>query len=80
LGVPNRLEKTLVGDRYFLHTIPIEGFQQRFGLKVCKNYFPFHLLGISSTKTDPPLFIEALRLRGVLRSAWSKDSESQTDK
>lgn len=26
------------------------------------------------------LFIEALRLRGVLRSAWSKDSESQTDK
>lgn len=27
-----------------------------------------------------PLFIEALRLRGVLRSAWDKDSESKTDK
>ena len=37
LGVPNRLEKTLVGDRYLLHTIPIEGFQQRFGLKSVKN-------------------------------------------
>jgi UDP-N-acetylglucosamine--N-acetylmuramyl-(pentapeptide) pyrophosphoryl-undecaprenol N-acetylglucosamine transferase len=36
LGVPNRLEKTLVGDRYLLHTIPIEGFQQRFGLKSIK--------------------------------------------
>jgi UDP-N-acetylglucosamine--N-acetylmuramyl-(pentapeptide) pyrophosphoryl-undecaprenol N-acetylglucosamine transferase len=36
LGVPNRLEKTLVGDRYFLHTIPVEGFQQRFGLKSVK--------------------------------------------
>lgn len=27
-----------------------------------------------------PLFIEALRLRGVLRSAWGKGGESQTDK
>jgi UDP-N-acetylglucosamine--N-acetylmuramyl-(pentapeptide) pyrophosphoryl-undecaprenol N-acetylglucosamine transferase len=33
LGVPDRLEQTLVGDRYPLHTISIEGFQQRFGLK-----------------------------------------------
>ncbi|NJN85995.1 MAG: undecaprenyldiphospho-muramoylpentapeptide beta-N-acetylglucosaminyltransferase [Leptolyngbyaceae cyanobacterium SL_7_1] len=32
LGVPNRLETQLVPDRYPLHTIPIEGFQQRFGL------------------------------------------------
>jgi UDP-N-acetylglucosamine--N-acetylmuramyl-(pentapeptide) pyrophosphoryl-undecaprenol N-acetylglucosamine transferase len=39
LGVPNRLEKTLVGDRYLLHTIPIEGFQQRFGLKSVKIIF-----------------------------------------
>lgn len=27
-----------------------------------------------------PLFIEALRLRGVLRSAWDKGGESQTNK
>lgn len=33
LGVPDRLEQTLIGDRYPLHTIAIEGFQQRFGLK-----------------------------------------------
>jgi UDP-N-acetylglucosamine--N-acetylmuramyl-(pentapeptide) pyrophosphoryl-undecaprenol N-acetylglucosamine transferase len=32
LGVPNRLEKNLVPDRYPLHTIALEGFQQRFGL------------------------------------------------
>lgn len=32
LGVPNRLETQLVPDRYPLHTIAIEGFQQRFGL------------------------------------------------
>lgn len=32
LGVPNRLETQLVPDHYPLHTIPIEGFQQRFGL------------------------------------------------
>jgi UDP-N-acetylglucosamine--N-acetylmuramyl-(pentapeptide) pyrophosphoryl-undecaprenol N-acetylglucosamine transferase len=33
LGVTNRLEKTLVPDCYTLHTINIEGFQQRLGLK-----------------------------------------------
>ncbi|MGK7936055.1 MAG: undecaprenyldiphospho-muramoylpentapeptide beta-N-acetylglucosaminyltransferase [Xenococcaceae cyanobacterium] len=33
LGVSDRLEQTLVPDCYTLHTIPIEGFQQRFGLK-----------------------------------------------
>lgn len=33
LGVANRLEKTLVPDCYTLHTINIEGFQQRFGVK-----------------------------------------------
>lgn len=32
LGVPNRLETQLVPDRYPLHTIAIEGFQQRFSL------------------------------------------------
>jgi UDP-N-acetylglucosamine--N-acetylmuramyl-(pentapeptide) pyrophosphoryl-undecaprenol N-acetylglucosamine transferase len=32
LGVPNRLETQLVPDRYRLHTIPVEGFQQRFGI------------------------------------------------
>lgn len=32
LGVPDRLETQLVPDRYPLHTIAIEGFQQRFGL------------------------------------------------
>lgn len=33
LGVPNRLEQTLVGDRYPLHTISVEGFQTRSPLK-----------------------------------------------
>lgn len=32
LGVPNRLERELVPAQYPLHTIPVEGFQQRFGL------------------------------------------------
>jgi UDP-N-acetylglucosamine--N-acetylmuramyl-(pentapeptide) pyrophosphoryl-undecaprenol N-acetylglucosamine transferase len=32
LGVPNRLETQLVPDQYPLHTINLEGFQQRFGL------------------------------------------------
>lgn len=32
LGVPNRLETGLVPSEYELHTIDIEGFQQRFGL------------------------------------------------
>lgn len=39
LGVPNRLETQLVGDRYPLHTIDIEGFQQRFGLRSLKILF-----------------------------------------
>ncbi|GFE68501.1 undecaprenyldiphospho-muramoylpentapeptide beta-N-acetylglucosaminyltransferase [Chroococcus sp. FPU101] len=33
LGVPDRLEQTLVPKSYPLHTIPIEGFQTRLGLK-----------------------------------------------
>lgn len=33
LGVANRLEKNLVPDCYTLHTIDIEGFQQKFGFK-----------------------------------------------
>jgi UDP-N-acetylglucosamine--N-acetylmuramyl-(pentapeptide) pyrophosphoryl-undecaprenol N-acetylglucosamine transferase len=36
LGVPDRLERQLVPDRYILHTIPVEGFQQRFGLGTLK--------------------------------------------
>lgn len=32
LGVPNRLETQLVPAQYPLHTINLEGFQQRFGL------------------------------------------------
>lgn len=36
LGVPNRLETELVPDRYPLHTISVEGFQQRFGLGTLK--------------------------------------------
>jgi UDP-N-acetylglucosamine--N-acetylmuramyl-(pentapeptide) pyrophosphoryl-undecaprenol N-acetylglucosamine transferase len=33
LGVPNRLETTLVPECYPLHTINMEGFQTKFGLK-----------------------------------------------
>ncbi len=32
LGVPDRLEQELVPAQYPLHTIPVEGIQQRFGL------------------------------------------------
>lgn len=32
LGVPNRLETQLVPAKYPLHTVTVEGFQQRFGL------------------------------------------------
>lgn len=32
LGVPNRLETKLVPSQYELHTVNLEGFQQRFGL------------------------------------------------
>ncbi len=33
LGVPDRLEQTLVGDRYPLHTVAVEGFQSPNPLK-----------------------------------------------
>ncbi|MEL4898576.1 undecaprenyldiphospho-muramoylpentapeptide beta-N-acetylglucosaminyltransferase [Crocosphaera sp. Alani8] len=33
LGTPNRLEQSLVGDRYPFHTISVEGFQTRSPLK-----------------------------------------------
>lgn len=36
LGVPNRLETQLVPSEYKLHTIDIEGFQQRFGLSTLR--------------------------------------------
>lgn len=41
LGVSDRLEQTLVPDCYTLHTIPIEGFQQGFGLKTIQIIFRF---------------------------------------
>lgn len=34
LGTPNRLEQSLVGDRYPLHTISVEGFQTRSPIKM----------------------------------------------
>ncbi len=36
LGVPDRLETQLVPSRYRLHTIAVEGFQQRLGLGTLK--------------------------------------------
>jgi UDP-N-acetylglucosamine--N-acetylmuramyl-(pentapeptide) pyrophosphoryl-undecaprenol N-acetylglucosamine transferase len=39
LGVPNRLEQTLVPSDYPLHTIPVEGFQTRLSLKTLKILF-----------------------------------------
>lgn len=36
LGVPNRLETRLVPSQYPLHTIELEGFQQRFGLSTLR--------------------------------------------
>ncbi|MFM7711713.1 MAG: UDP-N-acetylglucosamine--N-acetylmuramyl-(pentapeptide) pyrophosphoryl-undecaprenol N-acetylglucosamine transferase, partial [Microcystis sp.] len=39
LGVPDRLEQSLVPKTYPLHSIPIEGFQTRLGLKTLKILF-----------------------------------------
>lgn len=36
LGVPNRLETSLVPREYRLHTLPVEGFQNGFGLQTIK--------------------------------------------
>jgi len=36
LGVPHRMETQLIGDRYPLHTIAVEGFQTRLGLGTFK--------------------------------------------
>jgi UDP-N-acetylglucosamine--N-acetylmuramyl-(pentapeptide) pyrophosphoryl-undecaprenol N-acetylglucosamine transferase len=36
LGVPNRLENTLVPDTYPLNIVPVEGFQGGFGIKTIK--------------------------------------------
>jgi UDP-N-acetylglucosamine--N-acetylmuramyl-(pentapeptide) pyrophosphoryl-undecaprenol N-acetylglucosamine transferase len=36
LGVPNRLEQTLVPSDYTLHTVPVEGFQTNLSLKTIK--------------------------------------------
>lgn len=41
LGVPNRLETQLVPDIYPLHTIGVEGFQQRFGLGTIRIFSKF---------------------------------------
>lgn len=32
LGVPDRLETQLVGDRYPMHTVSVAGFQEKFGI------------------------------------------------
>ncbi|MBD1859614.1 MULTISPECIES: undecaprenyldiphospho-muramoylpentapeptide beta-N-acetylglucosaminyltransferase [Leptolyngbya] len=39
LGVPDRLESQLVGDRYPMHKISVAGFQQKFGLGTLKILF-----------------------------------------
>jgi UDP-N-acetylglucosamine--N-acetylmuramyl-(pentapeptide) pyrophosphoryl-undecaprenol N-acetylglucosamine transferase len=39
LGVPDRLERQLVPEQYLLHTITVEGFQQKFGLGTIKIFF-----------------------------------------
>ncbi|MGL5032885.1 MAG: undecaprenyldiphospho-muramoylpentapeptide beta-N-acetylglucosaminyltransferase [Microcystaceae cyanobacterium] len=39
LGVPNRLEQTLVPKQYPLHTIPVEGFQGGLSLKTLKVFW-----------------------------------------
>lgn len=36
LGVPNRLETTLVGDRYPLHTVTLSGLQGRPGIRTAR--------------------------------------------
>ncbi len=36
LGVPNRLEQTLIGDRYPLHSVPVEGLQTRSPIQAMK--------------------------------------------
>nr|WP_225914051.1 undecaprenyldiphospho-muramoylpentapeptide beta-N-acetylglucosaminyltransferase [Leptolyngbya ohadii] len=36
LGVPDRLERQLVPEQYPMHTIAVEGFQQKFSLKTVK--------------------------------------------
>ncbi|MEB3828350.1 undecaprenyldiphospho-muramoylpentapeptide beta-N-acetylglucosaminyltransferase [Phormidium sp. CCY1219] len=36
LGVPNRMETQIIKDRYPLHTISVEGFQQRLGIGTLK--------------------------------------------
>ncbi|WP_036486402.1 undecaprenyldiphospho-muramoylpentapeptide beta-N-acetylglucosaminyltransferase [Myxosarcina sp. GI1] len=48
LGVPNRLETTLVPESYPLNTISVEGFQQRLGFKSFKiiSRFLFSILQV----------------------------------
>ena len=41
LGVPNRLETSLVPEKYPLNIISVEGFQQGFGVKTLKIAFRF---------------------------------------
>ena len=53
LGVPNRLETTLVPKEYPLHTISVEGFQQG--------------LGLGSLKIAIGLIGSILRVRGLLK-------------
>ena len=60
LGVPDRLETQLV-DRYPLHTIAVEGFQQRFGIGTLKI---FSRLAFSTLKVRQ--LLQAGRFRAVL--------------
>ena len=39
LGVPDRMEMKLVGDRYPLHTVKVAGFQGKPGLSTFKTLF-----------------------------------------
>ncbi|MBC6479875.1 MAG: undecaprenyldiphospho-muramoylpentapeptide beta-N-acetylglucosaminyltransferase [Hormoscilla sp. GM7CHS1pb] len=60
LGVPNRLETKLVPQEYPLHTIAVEGFQQRFGLGT------FKIMGrlVSSIRTCRQL-LQDQQIKGV---------------
>ena len=60
LGVPDRLETQLV-DRYPLHTIAVEGFQQRFGIGTLKI---FGRLALATLKVRK--LLQAGQFRAVL--------------
>ncbi|ACB50634.1 UDP-N-acetylglucosamine--N-acetylmuramyl-(pentapeptide) pyrophosphoryl -undecaprenol N-acetylglucosamine transferase [Crocosphaera subtropica ATCC 51142] len=57
LGTPNRLEQSLVGDRYPFHTISVEGFQTRSPIKKLKI-----LLGLLSSIFEVKQLIEQQKI------------------